>query len=338
MRWRRRLARAGVAALLLALGAGRRRGSTPAVPNDDGNRSVQAREATGAKQLLLTLYRRISDDRILSISAGVTFYALLAIFPAVAALVSVYGLFANLKTMNADLSSLATLLPGGAIEIVGDQIKHVASNGSGALGLAAIAGIAISIWSANAGVKAMFDALNIVRKEPETRGFARLNAVSLAFTVAGLAIVLLAVAVVIAVPAFLKAIGWNGELDWMIDIGRWPLLWIVGMIGIALLYRFGPSRDRGKWRWISWGSALASVVWLAASILFSWYAANFGTFDKTYGSLGAVVGFMTWIWISAVIVLIGEELNETLEKLRHPHTRRATHHVLGVGGKATTRP
>src|SRR5205085_9459664 len=231
-------------------------------------------------------------------------------------------------------SSLATLLPGGAIDVVGEQIKRIAANGSKTLGFAALLGIAISIWSANAGVKAMFDALNIVLKEQETRGFVRLNATSLAFTVGGLVLVLLAIGFVIGVPILLKAIGWNIKLDWLLDIGRWPVLWAGLALGIAFLYRFGPSRNDIPWRWISWGSALAAFVWLIASMAFSWYAANFGSYNKTYGSLGAVIGFMTWMWISAIIVLIGEELNETLEKLQHPHKRKSKPHPLGVGGKA----
>jgi membrane protein len=285
------------------------------------------------KDLLLMLYRRISADRVLSISAGVTFYALLAVFPAIAAMVSTYGLFADLKTINADLSSLAALLPGGAISIIGDQIKRVASNSDKALGFAVFAGIAISIWSANAGVKAMFDALNIVLREEEKRSFIRLNLTSLAFTAGGVVFGLLAVGFVVAIPVFLKYVGLNGQLDWLIDLARWPILWAVLVFGIALLYRFGPSCEDIPWRWITWGSAIAAAVWLVASMAFSWYAANFGTYNKTYGSLGAAIGFMTWIWISAIIVLVGEELNETLDRLKHPYKDKDAPHPLGPGRK-----
>jgi len=326
-RWKSRIARAGLAAILLALGLGSHAAERPAEARANPERKVSA------KTLLLRLYHRISEDRVLAISAGVTFYALLAIFPAIAALVSAYGIFADLKTINADLSSLANILPGGAIEVVGDQIKRIVANGSKTLGFAALAGIAISIWSANAGVKAMFDALNIVLKEQETRSFIRLNAISLAFTAGGLIFVLLAIGFVIGIPAFLQTVGLNVNLGWLLDIGRWPVIWVVLAFGIALLYRFGPSRNDIPWHWISWGSALAAFVWLIASMAFSWYAANFGTYNKTYGSLGAVIGFMTWIWISAIIVLVGEELNETLEELQHPHKRTHKPHPLGVGRK-----
>ncbi|HTK80059.1 MAG TPA: YihY/virulence factor BrkB family protein [Rhizomicrobium sp.] len=285
--------------------------------------------------MLLTLYREISNDRVLAISAGVTFYALLAIFPAIAAMVSIYGMFADLKTINADLSSLANVLPGGAIDIVGEQMKRVASKGSSALGFTAIVGIAVSIWSANAGVKALFDAMNIVLEEKERRGFVKLNAISLAFTVGGIVFILLAIGAVVAIPAFLQSVGWSNQLEWLIEIGRWPVMWAVIALGIAFLYRFGPSRNDIPWRWISWGSAVASFGWLAASMLFSWYAANYGTYNKTYGSLGAVIGFMTWIWISVIVILVGEELNEILDKLEKPHRAGNPAYALGVPGKAS---
>ncbi len=290
-------------------------------------------EQIGSRQFLLTLYREISDDRVVAISAGVTFFALLAIFPAIAAIVSIYGLFADLRAINSDFSSLAAILPGGAIDIVGEQIKRVASKANTTLGFAAFAGIVISIWSANAGMKALFDAMNIVLQEREARGFIKLNAISLAFTFGTIVLVLLAVGAVVAIPAFLKSVGWSGRLEWLIDFGRWPVLWLTTALGIAILYRFGPSRNDIPWRWISWGSAFAASAWLGASILFSWYAANYGSYNKTYGSLGAAVGFMTWLWISVVVILVGEELNETLDKLNK--RRKATgRHPLGVEGPA----
>lgn len=327
-----RAARAGVAAALLAIGAGGHRTKVNA------QAQPVAPVRVTPKILILTLYHRISEDRVLAIAAGVTFYALLAVFPAIAAGVSVYGIFADVKTINSDLSSLGAFLPGGAVQIVGEQIKRIASNSTNTLGFAALVGLVISIWSANAGVKAMFDALNIVLKEDEKRGFVRLNLTSLAFTVGGLVLALLAVAFVLVIPVLLKYVGLSGRLDWLVNVGRWPVLWAGLAFVIALLYRFGPSRNDIPWRWISWGSALAAFVWLVASMAFSWYAANFGTYNKTYGSLGAVIGFMTWIWISAIIVLVGEELNETLDKLQHPEKNRPKPHPLGAGRNPASVP
>jgi membrane protein len=322
-----------LAALLLALGVRPHKAqrATPAKP---------APKRLTAKQLVLLLYRRISDDRVVAISAGVTFFLLLAIFPATAAIVSIYGLFADMKSVSGDLSSLSNVLPGGAIDILGEQIKHLVAKGQKTLGLAAIGGIAFSIWSANAGVKSLFDALNIVLKEKETRGFIKLNAVSLAFTAGIVVFVLLAIGAMAGIPAFLKTVPWSHALELLVGIARWPLIWAVLALGIALLYRFGPGRNDIPWHWITWGSALAAFVWLLASLGFSWYAANYGTFNKTYGSLGAGIGFMTWIWISVIVILIGEELNETLDAAEKPEKqaeKEAKPHPLGVPGKAACR-
>ncbi len=328
--WKPRLASAGLAALLLAIGVKPHKATlvAPAVE--------PAPKRLTAKQLVLSLYRRISDDRVVAISAGVTFFLLLAIFPATAAVVSIYGLFADMKSVSGDLSSLSSVLPGGAIDILGEQIKHLVAKGQKTLGIAAIGGIAFSIWSANAGIKSLFDALNIVLKERETRSFIKLNAVSLAFTAGTLVFVLLAIGAVVAVPAFLKSVPLSHVLELAVGVARWPLIWAVLALGIALLYRFGPGRNDIPWRWITWGSALAAFVWLLASLGFSWYAANYGSFNKTYGSLGAGIGFMTWIWISVIVILVGEELNETLDAARKPEKEQKPH-PLGVPGKAACR-
>lgn len=333
--WKARLAFAGLAAALLALGVRPRRGQAP----QSETRAIAAARRLSVKSFALSLYQRISDDRIVAISAGVTFFILLAIFPATAAIVSVYGLFASTKSINGDLSSLSNLLPGGAISILGEQIKHLVAKGDKTLGLAAIGGIGFSIWSANAGVKSLFDALNIVLKEKETRGFIKLNAVSLLFTLGALVFVLLAIGAMVAIPVFLKSVAWSRYLEIVIALARWPLIWAVLALGIALLYRFGPGRNDIPWRWISWGSASAAFVWMIASMAFSWYAANYGTFNKTYGSLGAGIGFMTWIWISVIVILVGEEVNEILDASRKPEkqaAKQAKSHPLGIPGKAAS--
>ncbi|HSC20067.1 MAG TPA: YihY/virulence factor BrkB family protein [Rhizomicrobium sp.] len=333
-KWTPRLASAGLAALLLALGVGRNRnrarGATPAE-----NKSIAAPRLT-AKQFVLELYKRISDDRIVAISAGVTFFLLLAVFPATAAVVSIYGLFADAAKINGDLSSMSSFLPGGAIQIIGEQIKHLAAQSHKALGLTAIGSIAFSLWSANAGMKSLFDALNIVLKEKETRGFIKLNAISLVFTAGTIAFVLLAVGAVILIPAILNSVAWGHALELLVSIARWPLIWALLTLGIALLYRFGPGCNDIPWRWITWGSALAAFGWLIASMAFSWYAANYGSFNKTYGSLGAGIGFMTWIWISMIVILIGEEINEILDARKKPG-KEAKAHPLGVEGTASRR-
>lgn len=258
------------------------------------------------------VYAEIGEDRVLAVAAGVTFYALLAIFPAITALVSIYGLFADPVSIQSHLSTVAAFVPGGAIDIIGEQLKRIAGEKSG-LGFAFALGLATSIWSANAGMKALFDALNVAYGEKETRGFIKLNAMSLGFTAGMLLFAMLALAAAVGVPILLAWIPLGSWLTLALKWLRWPLLLIVLALALALLYRFGPTRKKPQWRWITVGSAVASIAWVLASAAFSYYAANFASYDKTYGTLGAAIGFMTWIWISVAVVMIGAEINSEVE-------------------------
>ncbi len=286
----------------------------------------------GWKDILLRVYNNISEHRILANAAGITFYALLAIFPAIAALVSIYGLFADANTIETTVSSMSGILPGGAIDVVGEQLHHLTAQGGGKLGFTFVVGLAISLWSANAGMKAVFDALNIVYGEKEKRGFIKLNAISLAFTLGTLVLASIATAAVVVLPVVLDRIGVEQMTDLVMKVGRWPVLLVGIALAIALIYRYGPSRQKARWRWITWGSAFASCAWLAASILFSWYAANFGSYNKTYGSLGAAVGFMTWIWLSMIVVLLGAELDAEMEHQTMRDTTTGRPKPLGARG------
>ena len=279
----------------------------------------------GWLEVLKRVYERFSDDRVMSIAGGVTFFVLLAIFPAIAALVSIYGLFADPASLADQVTRLSDILPGGAIEVVGEQMRRVSSQGGTTLGITFLISLAVSLWSANSGMKAMFDALNIVHDEKEKRGFFRLNAISLAFTILGLVLALIAVAAVVLLPILLSYVGLEFRGWAALQFGRWPLLLVGITLALSVIYRFGPDRQHAKWRWITWGSATAALLWLAASALFAWYAANFGSFDQTYGTLGAAIGFMMWIWISAMVSLAGAELDAELQcqdpSMRAPHRR-----------------
>ncbi|NEU14126.1 YihY/virulence factor BrkB family protein [Methylobacterium sp. BTF04] len=268
--------------------------------------------AKGWKDIGLRVFHDVSENNIVSVAAGVTFYVLLAIFPAVAALVSCYGLVADVATINQNLQSLQGVLPSGALEIVGDQVKRIAAKGDTTLGLTFFTGILLSVWSANGGMKAVFSALNIVYEERESRNFFWLNLRSLGFTAGALLFVVLALVAIVVVPAVINIIGLSAQASY-IALLRWPVLLLAVLAGLALLYRYGPSRDAPRWRWVTWGSVIAGVLWLATSLGFSWYVSNFGKYNETYGSLGAVIGFMTWIWISTTIVLIGAEINAEME-------------------------
>ncbi|QOZ25124.1 YihY/virulence factor BrkB family protein [Bradyrhizobium sp. CCBAU 51753] len=267
----------------------------------------------GWKDILLRTYQQIDEDRLLATAAGVVFYGLLAIFPAITALVSSYGLFADPSTISSNLQSLALMLPEGSFAIVQDQIARVLAKGTSTLGLTFAIGLLIAIWSANAGMKAIFDALNVVYDEKEKRGFIKLNLLSLSFTVAGLISIMVMVGAVVMVPLLLQQVGLGTRAELIVRFGRWPVLLLLLLTALAVLYRYGPSRTKARWQWLSVGAVAAAVLWLIGSALLSWYLANFGDYNATYGSLGAAIGLMTWMWMSAIIVLCGAELNSEIE-------------------------
>ena len=263
--------------------------------------------------VLKRTYNRFSEHRVTTVAGGVTFFSLLAIFPAIAALVAIYGLFSDPTRLTGHIESLRHVLPGGGVEVVGDQMRRVASQGRSALGTTFLISLAISLWSANSGMKALFDALNIVYDVNERRGFFRLNAISLMYTFGAIGFILLALAALVVLPVVFSYVGLGSAIAQILNVGRWPALLIVLMFALALVYRFGPNRESAKWRWITWGSATAALLWLGTSALFSWYAENFANFNKTYGTLGAVIGFMMWLWMSAIVILVGAELDAELE-------------------------
>jgi membrane protein len=268
----------------------------------------------GWKDILWRTYQQISEDRLLLIAAGVVFYAMLAIVPAITALVSMYGLFTPARTIGAQLSFLADVMPGGAYQLISEQIVRIAGNSDGKLTFAFIVGLAVALWSANAGIKAICDALNIVYDEDEKRGIVTLNAISLTFTLGAICVLLLALGAVVVLPLVLAFLGFAAqEQAGMLPLLRWPALFVLLMFGLAVLYRFGPSRRQAKWRWVSVGSVFAALTWIAVSVAFSWYLSRFADYNATYGSLGAVIGLMMWMWISTTVVLVGAELNSEIE-------------------------
>lgn len=288
--------------------------------------------AKGWKDILLRVYGNIGEHRVLALAAGMTYYSLLAIFPALAALVAIYGLFSDPGSIAKHLDQVSGFVPGGAIDVAREQLTRVSSKGNQTLGLTFAIGLAVSLWSANAAMKSLFDTLNIVYGEKEKRGFVKLNAVSLSFTVAGIAFVLVALGAVVVLPVALNFVGLSNAADLLIRIARWPAMFVVVGLALALIYRFGPSREAPRWRWITWGSAAATVLWLGASALFSWYAGSFGKFNETYGSLGAVIGFMTWLWISAIVILLGAELDAEMEHQTARDTTTGSEKPLGARG------
>jgi membrane protein len=262
--------------------------------------------------VLLDTYEAMSKDRLLAVAAGVVFYALLAIFPAITAFVSSYGLFAKPSTVQDDLMMLSSILPAGGIAIIQEQVARIADQPSG-LSLGFAMGLAVALWSANAGVKAMIDALNVIEDRDEQRGLVKLNALSLAMTLGAIVFLLLAVGAVVAFPLVMSTFGlkdYTATMTWLI---RWPLLFALAITALAVFYRFGPSRN-GPRGWFTPGTVAAALLWLAGSAALSFYLSNFADYNATYGSLGAAIGLMMWMWLSAIVVLLGAQVDTVIER------------------------
>ena len=267
---------------------------------------------TNWREILVGSVKAFNDDHISAAAAGVTFFGLLALFPALSAFVSLYGLFADVEDARRLVVATGGLLPGGAISVLSDQLTRLAKADHGGLGLAFAVSLVVSTWSANAGIKALIEALNVAYEARERRSFLRLNLITLGFTAGAILFSVLAIAFVVSAPEVFSELGMP-QLE-ALGFLRWPVFLVLMTVLFALLYRYGPCRPRTRWRWVTPGGAVAAMAWLSMSGLFSWYVANFGHYDKTYGSLGAIMGFLTWIWLSLMTVLFGAELNSELEK------------------------
>lgn len=258
--------------------------------------------------------KEFSKDRVTSVAGGVTFFALLALFPAITALVSIYGRVADPATIADNLAMLNRFLPASAIDLIAGQVTAIASAPKTALSIAGVVSLLAALWSANGGMKALIEALNVAWFETEKRGFIKLNLVSLAMTLGAIVGIIVLLAVIAVLPAVLKALFLGSGAETLMNLLRWPLMVVVLVLGLAVIYRFGPSKEDPSWQWISPGALLATAGLLVASIGFSWYAANFANYNETYGSLGAAIAMMMWLWIAAIVVMTGAELNSEVER------------------------
>lgn len=283
----------------------------------------------GWRDILLRVKDEQKKDNLSIVAAGVAFYLILAIFPALAAMVSIYGLVLDPADVQRQLATVGSLLPPEAYRILDTQLTQIVSSSGGALGVSAVLGILLALWSAAKGMKAMITALNIAYGEEEGRGFFKLNALALLLTFGGIVFVLVSLGLILALPAFLEAVGLPGILDPLVKLLRWPLLAGCVMVALALLYRFAPNRNRPRWQWVSAGSVIATLLWIAVSVLFSVYVSQFGSYNETYGSMGAVIILLMWFFLSAYMFLLGAELNAEMEHQTTEDTTKGTSRPMG---------
>jgi membrane protein len=286
---------------------------------------------SGWRDVLLRTKDQISDDHVSMVAGGVAFYGLLALFPGIAAIVAIWGLLFDPQQVEQQIAGMSGLLPQDAAAIVTGQARKVAAGGTG-LSLAAIGGILFTLYSASKGMKALIEGLNIIYDEEEERGFLKLNLVALALTLAVIVALLVALGLIIVAPAVLGILGLGPIVQTVVDLLRWPVLFVGAMLVLAALYRYAPSRAAPRWRWVSWGAGIATAVWLVGSIGFSIYVSNIASYNETYGSIGAVIILLMWFWLSAFIVLLGAELNAEMEHQTERDSTTGPERPLGERG------
>jgi membrane protein len=277
-------------------------------------------------------WQEVSDNNIFLIAGGVTYAVVLALFPGLAALVSIYGLLLDPAQIERQMAALTGILPDQSRQMLTDELHQLASASSGALGFGASAGLLFALWSASRGMSGLVTATNIAYEQKETRSFLRFNLIVLLLTSGVVAGGLIAIALIALLPAATQFVNLGPLTKWVLLVVQWPLLIVLVMAGLAILYRYAPNRDEPRWRWVSPGAITATVMWIVGSIGFTIYVTHFGSYDKTYGSLGGAVVLLTWLYVSAFAVLLGAVVNAQSERQTRRDTTEGTPRRMGQRG------
>lgn len=287
----------------------------PKVPDDRGRDAQSPNDIPfrGLWDVTLRVLSRLTSDRVMLAAAGVSFYVMLSLFPGLAALVSLYGLIADPTTIAGRLDFLSELLPSDGVAMILGQLQALADENDSTLSTGFLVGLGVSLFSARNGMVSLFEAMNIAYQEPEKRGFVHTTLLAIAFTLGAMAILAVIVTALAILPLIMSVIFISERAEMIVGIIRWPILIAVIWLGTVVVYRYGPSRENAKLRWLTWGTLLSSLVWMIMSLGFSFYLENFADYNATYGALGTFIGFMFWTWLSVVILIVGAMLNAELE-------------------------
>jgi membrane protein len=277
-------------------------------------------------QYLLRLYQNIEEDYIGLLAAGVAFYFFMAAFPALGALISLYGIFSDPVFISDQLQNLERFLPPESLKILADQAMSISSSGQAALGLGFIVGIILAIYATTKGIRALIKGLNIAYNVRERRNIVRLNYIAFTLTFVMMLYLLFSLSLIAFMPAFFNIIHMPDYIKIPLLLMRWPLLMLSGVIGLQIIYYYAPARVKPKWEWFSWGSLVAMLFWIGGSSLFSLFVSNFGHYNETYGSLGAVAVLLLWFWLNALTILVGAEVNSSFLS-RNEKPREEIHFV-----------
>jgi membrane protein len=276
--------------------------------------------------------KRFSDDNVTLIAGGLALYALLSVFPALAALVSIYGMFATPRDVIEQMNAFAGVLPPGVWDIFNSELQNIAKTDQSTLSVALGIGIVVALWSARSGMSSLMTATNIAYQERERRGFIRTTLLSLAFTAGAVLGFIMMLALGVAIPLVLAALGTSEWAKVVVSIVRVALLWAGMVLGLAVVYRYAPARKHARWRWVSTGSIVAATLWLGASALFAFYVTNFAGYAKTYGALGGVVVLLMWFYISSIVIVVGAQINAESERQTVKDTTDSRDAPLGHRG------
>jgi membrane protein len=295
----------------------RRRGDPPLPPQENRGRAATSPHQIpmpGWKDILVRTWNEVSANNIFLVAGGVTYAVLLALFPGLAALVSIYGLLLDPAQVEHQAAELSHVLPPESTQMLGDELKKLVTASQGSLSISAGVALLFALWSASRGMSGLVTAFNIAYDEKETRSFIKLNLIAIVLTVLMLIGGTVIIALVGVLPAALQFVGLESSTKWLLLVLQWPLLIVVVMLGLAVLYRYAPDRHPPQWRWVSPGAVIATLLWLVGSVAFTVYVSHFNSYDKTYGSLGGVVVMLTWLYLSSFVALLGAVINAQSER------------------------
>jgi membrane protein len=303
-----------------------------------GNGDAAGREAErpsdipprGWFAVLKRVKAEVKDDNVSLLAAGVAFYAMLAIFPAIIALVTVYGMVADPAQVESQVGQFARNLPSGADQLLTEQLRNVVSAGRQALSIGLALSLLGVLWSASGGVQGLVKGLNVIYDERETRGFVKLRGLSLLLTLGAIVVAVVALALITVFPGVIDNLGLGRAGQLAASIARWVVLALLVLTALAVVYRFAPDRANPRWRWVGPGALVALVLWLLGSVGFSWYVDNFGKYNQTYGALAAVIILLLWLYLSAFAVLLGAEFDAESERQTARDTTAGPERPLGT--------
>lgn len=286
------------------------------IPEQQGREAEKPSQipARGWKEILLRVNKELTNDHISIVSAGVAYYFFLALFPTLIAAISIYGLVVDPMQVQQQMGQLTGILPEQAAQMIAGILQDIASTADTALGWGLVLSLLFSLWSAHQGTSAVFEGVNIAYNESDDRGFFKRTAITLLFTLGGIIAGILCVVLVVGFPAVVSSINLLPSMvQTLIAWLRWPLLGLIVIVGLGLTYKIGPDRNDPEFRWASWGAVIATVVWLAGSLLFSYYIDNFSNYNEMYGSFTAVIILLLWFYITGFVILLGAEINSEME-------------------------